>query len=198
MVDFDLSNDTLGLAGLRHKLFNRRNNLFDFTMAEFDRVNNELFAHFFRSALHHHDAVLGADDHDVQRALMTLRIGGIDNELIVHTAHAHRANRSAERDIRERERRAGAIDADDIRIVFLIRREDERDDLRLVAEAFRKERADGTVDLPRGQDLFLAGTSFALDEAAGDAAAGVGVLAVIHGEGKEIDAFARLLQMQPR
>jgi hypothetical protein len=84
---------------------------------------------------------------------MTLRICGIDDELIVDTTHAHRADRAAERDIGERESRAGTIDADDIRVVFFIGREDERDDLRLVPEAFRKEWADGTVDLPRGQGM---------------------------------------------
>ena len=48
----------------------------------------------------------------------------------------------------------------------------------------------GTVDLAAGENFALAGTAFALDEAAGDASAGVGVLAVIHGEGEEIDALA--------
>jgi len=43
-----------------------------------------------------------------------------------------------------------------------------------------------------GEHFALAHAAFALDEAAGKASTGVGVFAVIHGEGKEIDAFARI------
>ncbi len=83
----------------------------------------------------------------------------------------------------------GGIDADHIGIVFLVGGEDQRDHLGLIAETIREERTDGAVDLAAGQNFFFAGPAFALDEAAGDAAAGVGVLAVIDGEGEKIDAF---------
>ncbi len=77
----------------------------------------------------------------------------------------------------------------DVRIVFLVRGENQRNQLRLVAESVGEERADGPIDLARGQNFFFAGPAFALDKAAGNAPAGVGVLAVIHREGEEIDAF---------
>ena len=193
MINLDFSNDTLGLARLRHQLFDRRDDFLNFAMAEFDGVDNNLFAHLFCATLYHHDAVFRADDHDVQGALMPLRVGGVDDELIVHTAHANRANGSVEGNIREREGRTSTIDADDIRIILFVRGKDECDDLRLVAEVFGEERPDGTVNLPRGQDLFLAGTSFALDESAGDASTSVGVLTVVHRERKEVDALAWFL-----
>ena len=84
---------------------------------------------------------------------------------------------------------ACGIDADHVRIVLLVSRVDERDDLGLVAEALREQRTDRPVDLPAREDLLFAGTALALDKAAGDAAAGVGDLAVLDGEREEVDAF---------
>ena len=124
--------------------------------------------------------------------LEALGVGRVDDELAIDDADADRADGAVERNVRERERAAGAVDAEDVGIVFLVGRVDERDDLRLVAEGLREERADGTIDLAGGQDFLLAGPAFALDEAAGDASAGVGVLAVFDGEREEVDAFLRL------
>src|SRR5581483_8481995 len=42
-----------------------------------------------------------------------------------------------------------------------------------------------------GKDLALAGTAFAHDESPGNASGGVGVLAVVHGQGEEVNALAR-------
>src|SRR5262249_5071224 len=52
------------------------------------------------------------------------------------------------------------------------------------------ERTDGTVDHAAGENFTLAGTAFALDEAAGDASAGIGVLAVVDREREEVDSLA--------
>ena len=116
-------------------------------------------------------------------------VGRVDDELVIDDADADGADRAVERDVRERERAAGAVDAEHVGVVFLVGRVDERDDLRLVAEGLREERADGTVDLAGGQDLLLGGTAFALDEAAGDASAGVGKLSVFNGQREEVNAF---------
>ncbi len=101
-------------------------------------------------------------------------------------------NRGVERNVRKRQRGRCGIDADHVRIVFLVGGEDQRDDLGLVAEPVREHGADGTINLTRSQDFFLAGTAFALDEAAGDASAGIGVFAVIDRQREEIDAFPRV------
>ena len=55
-----------------------------------------------------------------------------------------------------------------------------------------KQRANRAIDLAAGQDLALARAAFALDKSAGNASAGIGVFAVIHGQGKEVHAFARI------
>ena len=158
-------------------------------MAKLDSRQNSLFRLFLGARLDHHDAVLVADDHDVDRGGGALGIGGVDDELAFHAAHAHCAHRGAEGNVTERQSAGGGVDAHHVGIVLLVGGEDQGNQLGLVAEALRKERAQRTVDLPAGQHFFFAGPAFALDEAAGNASAGVGVLAVIHGKGEKIDAF---------
>ena len=118
-----------------------------------------------------------------------LGVGRVDDELVVDNADADGADGAVEWDVRERERAAGTVDAEDVRVILLVGRVDEGDDLGLVAEALREERADGTVDLAGGQDLLFGGTAFALDEAAGDASTGVRKLSVFNGQREEVKAF---------
>ena len=78
----------------------------------------------------------------------------------------------------------------DVRVVFSVGGENESDDLSFALETVREHGAHGAVNLAAGENFTLAGTAFALDEAAGDASAGVGVFAIVDGQGEEIDAFA--------
>ena len=73
-------------------------------------------------------------------------------------------------------------------IVIGVGGEHEGDDLGLALESFGEHRADGPVDLAAGEHFALAHAAFALDEAAGDASAGIGVFAVVNSEGEKIDA----------
>ena len=61
-------------------------------------------------------------------------------------------------------------------------------DLGLAGVALGEERPQRAVDHARGEDLLLVRPALALEEAAGDLAAGVGVLAVVDGQGQEVDA----------
>src|SRR5690606_16607728 len=91
----------------------------------------------------------------------------------------------------ERDRRAEQ--RDDVRVVLLVRREDEARDLRLVHEALGEERADRAVDLARREDLLLARPTLALEEAARDLARGVALLAVLDREREEGEMGRRVL-----
>ena len=150
------------------------------------------FAYFLRARFDHHDAVGGADDHDVQQALAHLIVGGIDDELAVDLAHAHRADGAEERNIGKRQRGRCAVDAENVGIITRIGRQHEGDDLRLALESLGEHRTHRAIDLAAGEHFALAHAAFALDEAAGKASAGVGVFAVINGEREKIDAFARI------
>jgi len=63
--------------------------------------------------------------------------------------------------------------------------------LHLIHETVGEQRADGAVDQARGQGFLFAGPAFALEEAARDLAYGVGLLDVMHGQGKEVLAGLR-------
>jgi hypothetical protein len=83
-----------------------------------------------------------------------------------------------------------AVDAEHVGIVLAVRRQHESNDLGFALEAFGEHGADGAVNLAAGEHFALAHAAFALDEAAGEASAGVGVFAVIDGEREKIDALA--------
>ena len=143
-----------------------------------------------RSAgLDHHDAFGGANHHQVQIAGALLVISGIDDEVAIHAADAHRADGAVERNVGDAERHRRAVNAGDIGIVFRVGRKHHGDDLRLAAEAFGEQRPNGAIDLAAGENFALAGPPFALDEAAGNASRGVGVFAVIDGEREKVDAL---------
>ena len=68
-------------------------------------------------------------------------------------------------------------------------RDRPRLDLDLFAVPFGKERADRPVDQAGGQDFLVGGPPFALDEAAGKLARGVGLFTVVDGEREEVEAL---------
>ncbi len=159
-------------------------------MGELDGGEDDFFGLFLGAGLDHDDSVLVADDHDVDGGGCALGIGGVDDELAIDAADADGANGGAEGNVGESQSGSGGIDADHVGIVFLVGGEDQGDDLGFIAETIREERTDGAIDLAAGEHFFLAGPTFALDEAAGNAAAGVGVLAVVNGEGEEVDSLS--------
>ena len=183
------SKGPLGLAGHGNQLVDGGNDFLNLRMSELDGGQDDVFRLFLGARLDHHDAVLVADNHDVDRSLSALGVGGINDKLAIHTTDAHSANRGAEGDVGKRQRCRGGVDADHVGIVFLVGGENQRDDLRLVAETIREERADGAIDLAAGQHFFFAGPAFTLDKATGNASTCIGVFAVIHGQGEEVDAF---------
>ena len=158
-------------------------------MTEFDGGQDGLFGLFLGARLDHHDAVLVADDHDVYRGGGALGIGWIDDKLAIHAANPDCAHGGAEGNVGESQCAGGGVDADHIGVVFLVGGEDQCNHLGLVAEAVRKERTDGAVNLAASENFLLAGPAFTLDKAAGDAPAGICVLAVIHGKWEKVDAF---------
>ncbi len=133
-----------------------------------------------------------ADDHDVDRGLGALGVGRIDDELAVHPAHTRGSYGGTEGNVGQSHGAGSGVDGHHIRIIFLVGGEDQCDHLGLIAKAVGEQRADGAIDLTRCQNLLLAGPTFALDEAAGDASACIGVLTIIDREWEKIDAFPRV------
>src|SRR5437867_162402 len=128
----------------------------------------------------------GALEVNVHQTFLLVGDGGIDHQLPVNQANADAGDGLLEREVRTvgRSRRAGH--SDDVRIIFAVRGEHHGDDLRFVAPGFREERAHGAVNQAGGENFLLRGAAFTLEEAAGDFSGRVGVLAIVHGEGKEV------------
>ena len=91
-----------------------------------------------------------------------------------------------------RERRRGAGDREHVGVVLRVGRNQQRDDLRLVAPAGGEERPDRPIDEPARQHFLLGRLALALEESARDAARRVGVFAVVDREREKVDAVARV------
>ena len=137
-VGDDRLNLTLRLANFLGQVADGGADFLDLLMAELDALHHGLFGNFLRAGLDHHDAVSGADNHQVQLAAALLVVGGIDDKISVHLADSNRANGTVKWNVGNAERNRGAIDAGDVRIVGRIRRQHHGDDLGLAAEAFGK------------------------------------------------------------
>ena len=127
-----------------------------------------------------------------------LGLGRVQDVLAVDVADARGADRAVERNAGQRQRRRRADHRGDVGIDLGIDRHHRRDDLHFVVEALGKQRADRTVDQARGQRFLLGRTPFALEEAAGDLAGGVGLFLVVDGQREEILAGLRALGARPR
>ena len=99
LVELGRSDLALRLPGFLPQLVDGGANLLDLGVGELDGVDHRFFLHFLGAGLDHHDAVGGADDHDVQQALAHLAVGRIDDECAIHQADAHCANRAVERNV---------------------------------------------------------------------------------------------------
>ncbi len=156
-------------------------------------LRHHLFRDLGGARLDHHDRVLGAGHEQVQLALrLEVGVRGVHDELPVPVADAHRADRALERDVRDVEGGRRADDRQRVGVVLHVRREQEADHLRLAGVALGEERPQRPVDHPGGQDLLLVRPALALEETAGDLAAGVVALAVVDRQGQEVEADARL------
>jgi hypothetical protein len=72
LIEFRRRDFALRLADFCAQLVDGGADLLDLGVAELDGVDDDFFFHFFGAGLDHHDAVGGADDHDVQQALAHL------------------------------------------------------------------------------------------------------------------------------
>ena len=185
--------EPLRLAGLGAELLLRLAEPLDLAVGEVERLEEQRLGHLVGAGLDHREAVLRADDDEVERGLLpVLRHRRVDDELAVDEPDPHCADRPEERERREHERRGGAVDAKDVVRHDHVRAEDGADDLHLVAEALRPQRPDRAVDHARREGGALAGASLALEEAAGDLARGVHPLFDVDRQREEVGAFAGL------
>ena len=188
LVDLrDLDLDLL-LAGLLGQLALGGAQLLDLAVGDVERVEDRRLGDLVGAGLDHQDGLLGARDHQVERALEHPLLVGVDDEVaLLVLADAHGADRHRERDVRHHQRGAGAVHREDVVGVHVVDRHRDRDQLGLAPPALGEERAQRAVDHARGERALLAGASLAPEEAAGDLARGVHALLDVDGQGEEVD-----------
>ena len=162
-------------------------------MSKLDGGQYFLFRGFLSSGFHHHDALLGSGHHDVQLGSFRFDVIRQGNQLAAGRSHPHRAQQMMKGNFGDGQRRARSNDGQGAGIAFRVRRKHHGDHLGLVAVAFRKQGADGTINQPAGENFLLGHPAFALDESAGKLARGIGVFTVIHREWEEARAGLRFL-----
>ncbi len=193
VVDGEHRDLSLLLAGGLGELLELGADQLDGIVGDLESGDHVLFGHFVRTRLHHRNRALVAGDHEVEVGFVDLVDRGEQDELAIDSADANTSDRTLERDVGEHERGASGADAEHVGRTVLVDSEGHGDDLDVVAKALREQRSQGSVDEPAGEYRLLGRASAALDEAAGDLADRVLALFVVAGQGKKIDALARVL-----
>ena len=175
-----------GLAHALHQVLLGAGEPLALRMTVGNRLQHGLFGHLAGARLDHQHGVLGARDYELEARRGPLRGRWIRDEAAVDLAHPDGAHGSLERDPGEAQRGGRAVHRQDVRVVLLVARDGEANDLDFVPEPVGEERTDRPVDEAGGQDLLLDRRAFALEVPARDPAPGIGPLAVLHGEREEI------------
>ena len=167
-VGVQLEVDPLGLADLARELVDRVADADDLGLRELECLEQRLLGNLIRPGLDHRQRLTRADDDQVERRVGHLLIRRVDDELALDPSDSHATDRAQEGQRRDRERRRGAVDREDVVRHDHVGREDGADDLHLVAEALRPERPDRAVDHAGRERRALGGAALALEEAARD------------------------------
>src|SRR4051812_28952815 len=184
--------EPLRLPDLRAELVLRVAELDDLAMCDLERLEELVLGHLVRAGLDHGQAVLRADDDQVEVGALRLLQRRVDHELALDQCHPDRADRPEEGQRRDSQRRRDGVDAENVVRGHHVGREDRGDALRLVAVALREERPHRAVGHPGGEDGALGRAALPLEEPAGDLAGGVHALLDVDRQREEVRAFARL------
>ncbi len=157
------------------------------SLVAFDHgAEHDLLGELLGFGLDHHHGVRRAGHHQVELGAFEVLDGRVDGVVTILVGDPRRTDRPHEGDARNGEGRGGRDHRDDVGIVLEVVTENGADDLHFVLEAGGEERADRTVDETRGKGLLFRRPAFALEEAAGDAACGVALFLVVHGQREEV------------
>ncbi len=175
-----------GLAGVAHQFMDGVDGDVGLLVAEHHAAQHDFFAELLGFGLDHQHGGFGAGDDEVHLRILAGGLARVQHVFAVDVAHARGTDRAAERDAGDGQRSAHADHGGDVGIDFGVERHGVDDHVHFVQEAFGEQRADRAVDQAAGQRFVFAGLGFALEEAAGDLAGGVGLLDVVHRQGEEV------------
>ncbi|MCY1521583.1 hypothetical protein D9M68_564030 [compost metagenome] len=174
------------LAGVAHEVVDRVDRDVGLLVTEHHAAQHDFFAELLGFGFDHQHGGLRAGDDEVHLRILAGGGARIQHVLAVDVAHTGGTDRAAERDAGDRQRGAHADHGGDVGVDFRVQRHGVDHHVHFVQETFGEQRADRTVDQAAGQGFVLAGLGFALEEAAGDLAGGVGLLDVVDGQREEV------------
>ena len=164
----------------------RRDHRLERRVAGHHRLQHRLLGQLLGFRLDHQHGVGGAGDDQIELRLLHLFDRRIGLDLAADHADPGPADRPHERHARQRQRRRGGDQAEDVGIVLHVVAEHGDDHLRIAAEVIGEQRPDRPVDEPRGQGFAIGHAAFALQVAAGNAARRVGLFLVVDGQREEV------------
>jgi len=165
-------------------------------VAELDRRRDVGVRHLGGPDLDHVDAVGVAGQNEVQIGELHLGVRGVQHELLALLGHqpadANRGHGALERSIAQAQGRRPGAARQHVGVVLAVVAHDPHLDLDLIDEAVGKERADGAIDHPHGEDFLLVRRPLALAEASGELTARPELLAVITLKGEVVQPRTRI------
>ena len=158
-------------------------------VGRFDGADHFLFRHFVHLPFHHHDAVHGTGDHHVDVGFLELLVGRVDDEFAADAGDADFRDGAVKRNVADRECGRGRESSEAVRHVHLVGGHELDHHLRFGVVVLREGGAQGAVHEAHHEHFRVARAGLPLEETAGEAARGGVLLAVIHGQGEEVDPF---------
>ena len=177
------------LGGLLGQVDDRVDHVLRRLVREHHRAQHHVLGQLLGFRFDHHHRVVRGGDHQVQLAGRDVGVGRVEDVLAVLVAHARGADRAHEGHARQRHRGRGGDHREQIGLVLAVIAHHLRDAVDLVVEAFGEQRAQRAVDQAADQRLTLGRAALALEEAAGDPAAGGEFLLIVDGQREEVLPF---------
>ena len=177
---------------LLEQLVLRRHELLDATLGNRECLGDVLLGHLECATLDHDDRLVVPGDDEIHVAELELLEGGIQHPVSLESADTDARQRARKRDLRRVQRKRCRDDREHVGVILLIRGDDEDVDLHFVLEPLGEHGTDRTVDDSRRQYFAVARPALTFDEAAGDLAGRVRLLAVFDEERKEWERTLRL------
>ena len=158
-------------------------------MSGHDGVEHDVFGDLVTAGLDHGDQVLSGGNSQLEVGDSSLLEGRVDDDLAVDEADLDRGDGAVPRDVGDGDGGGDTDGGSNFRGAVRVHAHDRGDDGAVIAQVFREQRTDGTVDAAGRKDRLFRRSALSSLEGAGDAADGVHLLLEVDGKREEVDAF---------
>ena len=194
----NIDDDLVGLAEGAAHLDLEIDDLLDLFMGALESRDEILVADLGRGTFHHQELAANAGVEEIDVALGLLLMGRVDHPLPVDAADAHAADRAHERNLGDVKRGGRRVDGEEVGLARTVALDERRVHLDVVVVSVGEERTDRTVAHAGREDLLARRARLALEEAAGELARGVELLAILALQGEEVYPLARRIRICDR